>query len=94
MAEYFKSIKDSKNINSMVPLFPRRKSYLTNLISAIVLIALVYITLCSSNASKLYINLIGISFRQMKGLMFVILYTIIMDTVKLYIIKSFYWLSW
>ena len=67
-----------KNINSMVPLFPRRKSYLTNLISAIVLIALVYITLCSSNASKLYINLIGISFRQMKGLMFVILYTIIM----------------
>ncbi|OLA09672.1 MAG: hypothetical protein BHW12_03775 [Coprobacillus sp. 28_7] len=67
-----------KNINSMVPLFPRRKSYLTNLISAIVLIVLVYITLCSSNASKLYINLIGISFRQMKGLMFVILYTIIM----------------
>ena len=65
-------------IRSMVPLYSRKKSYLINLASCILLIALVYTTLGASFSRDIYINLIGISFSQMKGLAFVICYTTIL----------------
>ena len=66
-------------IRSMVPLTPRKKSYLINIISCVMLVGLVYITLCCGNFSKsIYINLLGINFTQMKGLFVVICYTIVL----------------
>lgn len=67
-----------KNINSMVPLFSRKKSYLINLISCIVLLALVYITLGADFSKSIYVNLLGINFKQMVGLAFILSYTIIL----------------
>lgn len=66
------------NFNSMVPLFPRKKPYMVNLISTIILIGLIYLTFCTSFSKNIYVNLIGINFRQMYGLMFVICYTIVL----------------
>lgn len=65
-------------IFSMVPLHPRKKTYITNLISAIVLIGLIYITFGASFSKDIYINLIGINFNQMKNLCFMICLTIIL----------------
>ncbi len=67
-----------KNMNSMVPLFSRKKPYLINLISCIALVALVYVTLGADFSKSIYVNLIGINFRQMLGLAFVLSYTIIL----------------
>ena len=67
-----------EKFSSMVPLFPRKKSYLINLLSAILLITLVYITLGASFSKDIYLNIIGINFRQMKGLFITVCFTIIL----------------
>lgn len=68
---------NTKN-NSLVPLFSRKKPYLINLLSTIVLISLIWITLGADFSKSIYINLLGLNFRQMEGLAFIICYTIIL----------------
>ena len=63
---------------SMVSFKPRKQSYIINLISTIVLIALVYLAFGTSFSKGLYINLLDINFNQMKNLCFMICYTVIL----------------
>lgn len=67
-----------KQNNSLVPLFSRKKPYLINLISCIALVFLVWVTLGADFSKSIYINILGLNFRQMEGLAFVICYTIIL----------------
>ncbi len=68
----------SEKCNSMVPLFSRKKPYLMNLLSCIILVALVWVTLGAPFSKSIYINILGINFRQMEGLAFIICYTVIL----------------
>lgn len=68
----------SEKNNSLVPLFSRKKPYLINLLSSVLLVGLVWVTLGASFSKSIYINLLGLNFRQMEGLAFIICYTIIL----------------
>lgn len=64
--------------NSLVPLYSRKKPYLINLISCVLLLVLVWITLGADFSKSIYVNILGLNFRQMEGLAFIICYTIIL----------------
>ncbi len=67
-----------QKIYSMVPLQPRKKAYITNLVSVLLLVGLLYTTFGSSFSGDIYVNIVGINFRQMKNLFFMICYTVVL----------------